>query len=233
MAEVVTMPKLGFDMAEGQLVRWAIAEGESVEKGALLAEIETDKATVEVESMYTGVVHKHIVKEGAIVPVNSPIAVIGEAGEDIDLAALVGESASEETPAAAKESAPTASPDTAPAPVVDTLIDGNLPGGVRATPLARRIAEDRGIDLTTISGSGANGRIVKKDVENVPTQMTAAPVAATPAQYRCPIRSLSAGSECHRRSTGRQTPAALQTAPDHRPPHGRFQAELPRLLRHL
>ena len=90
MAEVVTMPKLGFDMAEGVLVRWAKAEGEAVEKGELLAEIETDKATVEVESMYSGVVLKHIVKEDSIVPVNDPIAVVGEKGEEVDLDALVG-----------------------------------------------------------------------------------------------------------------------------------------------
>jgi pyruvate dehydrogenase E2 component (dihydrolipoamide acetyltransferase) len=150
-------------MAEGQLIRWVIAEGETVEKGALLAEIETDKATVEVESMYTGIVHKHVVQEGAIVPINAPIAVIGEAGEDIDLAALVGEGAVEEEPApAAEEAAPV---EAVSAPTAPPPVDGSLPGGVRATPLARRIAEDRGIDLTRITGTGANGRIVKKDVE--------------------------------------------------------------------
>ena len=80
MADVITMPKLGFDMAEGTLIRWAKAEGDPVEKGELLAEIETDKATVEVESLFTGTVRKHLVSEGAIVPVNLPIAVIGGYG---------------------------------------------------------------------------------------------------------------------------------------------------------
>ena len=77
MAETVTMPKLGFDMAEGTLVRWVIAEGEAIQKGAVLAEIETDKATVEVESAFDGIVLRHLVTQGTIVPVNAPIAVIG------------------------------------------------------------------------------------------------------------------------------------------------------------
>jgi pyruvate dehydrogenase E2 component (dihydrolipoamide acetyltransferase) len=176
------MPKLGFDMAEGQLIRWVIAEGDPVEKGALLAEIETDKATVEVESMYSGVVHKHLVTEGAIVPVNSPIAVIGESGEDIDMAALVGDAAAvEATPAAEEEPAPV---EAAPAAMEEIAPDGNLPGGVKATPLARRIAEDRGIDLAAITGTGSNGRIVKKDVEAAAAQPivpAAPPVEASPA----------------------------------------------------
>lgn len=83
MAEMVTMPKLGFDMAEGTLVRWVIAEGQPVQKGAVLAEIETDKATVEVESSFGGVVFKHLVEQGAIVPVGKPIAVIAAEGEKV------------------------------------------------------------------------------------------------------------------------------------------------------
>ena len=76
MAETVTMPKLGFDMAEGTLIRWVIPEGEPVAKGAVLAEIETDKATVEVESTYEGVMQQYLVKEGDVVPVGQPIAII-------------------------------------------------------------------------------------------------------------------------------------------------------------
>ena len=90
MAEVIIMPKLGFDMAEGTLVRWVVHEGENVAKGAVIAEIETDKATVEVESTSEGSVLKHLVEEGAIVPVSTPIAVVGETGEEFDLEALVG-----------------------------------------------------------------------------------------------------------------------------------------------
>ena len=74
MAETITMPKLGFDMAEGTLVRWVRNEGENINKGDVLAEIETDKATVEVESPYTGLVYRHLVEQKSIVPVNAPIA---------------------------------------------------------------------------------------------------------------------------------------------------------------
>ena len=80
MAEMIAMPKLGFDMAEGTLVRWVIAEGSPVAKGAVLAEIETDKATVEVESAYEGVIVRHLVAPGDIVPVGTPIAVVGAPG---------------------------------------------------------------------------------------------------------------------------------------------------------
>ena len=81
MAELVTMPKLGFDMAEGTLVRWVKAEGDSVAKGDVIAEIETDKATVEVESSSAGKMVRHLVEEGTALPVNAPIAVIAEEGE--------------------------------------------------------------------------------------------------------------------------------------------------------
>jgi len=83
MAETVMMPKLGFDMAEGTLVRWVRIEGEPVNKGEVLAEIETDKATVEVESSFSGTVLKHLVGQGDIVPVGTPIAIIGEPGEKV------------------------------------------------------------------------------------------------------------------------------------------------------
>src|SRR3989304_6316827 len=84
MATIVTMPKLGFDMAEGTLVRWVRGIGETVQKGEVLAEIETDKATVEVEAVVSGVVRKHLVQEGVAVPIGTPIAVIGTADEPID-----------------------------------------------------------------------------------------------------------------------------------------------------
>ena len=105
MAQIIGMPKLGFDMAEGTLVRWVINEGEQVTKGAVLAEIETDKATVEVESEYTGVLLRHLVPQGSVVPVNEPIAVIGEAGESVDIEALLGKPAgSKQTTAEQKPS---------------------------------------------------------------------------------------------------------------------------------
>jgi len=193
------MPKLGFDMAEGTLIRWAIAEGDPVEKGELLAEIETDKATVEVESLFTGTVRKHLVREGAIVPVNTPIAVIGGADEAIDFDALGGSAEAEETltPAAEEES-----PEPTPQAMVEAAADGNLPDGVRATPLARRIAEDKGLDLAAVAGSGPGGRIVKKDVE--------AALAAGPAAPAVPAAPVQAAAE---QPKAAPTPAGPALAP--------------------
>jgi pyruvate dehydrogenase E2 component (dihydrolipoamide acetyltransferase) len=164
MAEIVNMPKLGFDMAEGTLIRWVVNEDESVEKGQVLAEIETDKATVEVESPFTGVVRRHLVDQGSIVPVSTPIAVVGEEGEEIDIEQLVGEPQelkTQEKPEVVVEKGPVeAQEDTVSVPE-----ESRLPEGVRASPLARRMAKNMGLDLRSIKGSGPNGRIRKADIE--------------------------------------------------------------------
>ncbi len=180
MAEIVTMPKLGFDMAEGTLVRWVIAEGEQVTKGAVLAEIETDKATVEVESAYEGVVIRHIVPEGEIVPVNTPIAVVGEEGEAVDIDSLLEEVAPSEEPSAEVEEireVEEAAPGAGEAIVEDAEEEARLPGGVKASPVARRMAEEHDIHLRDLKGSGPGGRIVKKDIEAY---------LAAPAEERMP-----------------------------------------------
>jgi pyruvate dehydrogenase E2 component (dihydrolipoamide acetyltransferase) len=168
MAEKITMPKLGFDMAEGTLVRWVKSEGEEILKGDVLAEIETDKATVEVEAHSAGVMRKHIIQEGTIVPVGSVIAIVGDADEEIDYESLLEAETAEAVPET-KGPAPqegVAEPEGAPA-----VSEGQLPEGVKASPLARKLAKERGIDLRTITGSGQGGRIVKLDVEEamVPT----------------------------------------------------------------
>lgn len=172
MAEIVIMPKLGFDMAEGTLVRWLVAEDEEIEKGQILAEIETDKATVEVESTFSGVVRRHLAEEGTIVPVSMPIAVIGEANETIDFDQLVGELAEGGVPEEGKEEIPVKKPDAAQAissikeEELSISEEVHLPDGVRASPLARRMAEELGIDLRNVRGSGPRGRIVKGDIES-------------------------------------------------------------------
>jgi len=185
MAEVVTMPKLGFDMAEGVLVRWVVAEGDSVNRGEVLAEIETDKATVEVESAFTGVVYKHLAAESDILPVGVPIAVIGEAGEEINLEELVGAQQAEDG-AASKKAELTAEPVIeTPTPIESGTSPqtGQLPGGVKASPVARRMAEEHALDLTAIKGTGPGGRIVKKDIESflAAPPPVSAPVAASTA----------------------------------------------------
>lgn len=186
MAEIINMPKLGFDMAEGTLVRWVIQEGEKVTKGAVLAEIETDKATVEVAAVQDGVMRRHLVSEGTVVPVNTPIAVVGSADETIDLPALLGEVAEEKTTSDQQPLPATARPtreDQGPALPSETQADISLLGGVRASPIARKMAEEMGLDLKLIAGTGPGGRITKKDIETyqpVTIESKAAIVAPQP-----------------------------------------------------
>jgi pyruvate dehydrogenase E2 component (dihydrolipoamide acetyltransferase) len=182
MAEIVTMPKLGFDMAEGTLVRWVIAEGEAVSKGNVLAEIETDKATVEVESSYEGVILRHLVKEGDIVPVNEPIAVVGAPGEEVKLGDLPAAAAPVEAAPAADQAATASAPAEAAAPEVETQVEAGAPDGVKASPLARRMAQEQDIDLRQVTGSGPGGRITKKDVESFQPAKVSAAAAASPAK---------------------------------------------------
>ncbi len=165
MADIVNMPKLGFDMAEGTLVRWVKHETETVSKGEVLAEIETDKATVEVESTFNGIVHKHLVNQGDIVPVGAPIAIIAAPGEKVaDTAAATAapvapvEQKTAQPAQAAPESTPPV-PSAAPAS-----------GPVKASPLARKIAAEVGINLSAVQGSGPGGRIVRRDVETFTSQ---------------------------------------------------------------
>jgi len=182
MAQIVNMPKLGFDMAEGTLIRWVVQEGESIAKGAILAEIETDKATVEVESVYDGVVAKHLVDTGEIVPVNTPIAVIAEPGEEVHLESLVGGGTTAKK--STQTSLPPAEQISPSAPESVLVAEGNLPGGVRSSPVARRLADEQGIDIGQVIGTGPGGRITRKDVEDYliasraakPQMITAQPV---------------------------------------------------------
>jgi pyruvate dehydrogenase E2 component (dihydrolipoamide acetyltransferase) len=163
MAETVTMPKLGFDMAEGTLVRWVIQTGEPVQKGAVLAEIETDKATVEVESNFEGVLAQQLVQAGDVVPVNTPIAIITAPGEKLEQPAAAPASAAKPAQAAP---APVIQPIPAPQPVSDgSPAAGHLPDNVKASPLARRMAADAHINLALVQGSGPSGRIVQRDIK--------------------------------------------------------------------
>lgn len=165
MAEIVTMPKLGFDMAEGTLVRWVRKEGEKIEKGAILAEIETDKATVEVESTYSGVLHKFLVEQGSSVPVGTPIAIVAAEGEKVNLEEL-DFSQKDVTQEPAEKIAikqPEKSIEKSELPIPASELE------IRASPLAKKMATEAGLDLSAISGSGPDGRIVKKDIEKALT----------------------------------------------------------------
>lgn len=181
MADIVAMPKLGFDMAEGMLVRWVIAEGQQVQKGAVLAEIETDKATVEVESTFSGVVFKHLVSQGTSVPVGKPIAVIAAEGESVD-PSFWQTGSSDAAPKDIQKQ-----PDTEPgvqvspeAPLTPARSASILPVDqveIKASPLAKKIAREQQVDLARLSGSGPEGRIVRRDVEAALKALQIAPAA--------------------------------------------------------
>lgn len=186
MAEAITMPKLGFDMREGVLIRWVKNEGEAINKGDILAEIETDKATVEVESHAAGTVRKVFGGQGDSIPVGATMAIVGTPDENIDSLVPAGgakpapaaAAPAAATPAPAPEAAPTAAaaatPAATPAPVVNT-------GPIKASPLAKKVAADNKVDLATLQGTGPGGRIVRKDVDAAIAGGATAPQAAAPA----------------------------------------------------
>ena len=178
MAEIIRMPKLSDTMTEGVVAEWHKKIGDEVESGELLAEIETDKATMEFESFQDGVLLHIGVDKGGTAPVDSVLCVLGEKGEDIAdlLASAEAEAPSKEpeaAPAPAPAPAPAAAPAPAPAPAAAAPAPQAAPapapavanGRVKASPLAKKLAEDRGLSLGLIPGSGEGGRIVKRDVE--------------------------------------------------------------------
>ena len=175
MAIVVNMPRLSDTMEEGTVAKWLKQVGDVISEGDILAEIETDKATMEFESFNEGTLLFIGLKDGESAPVDSLLAIIGEEGENID--AIIKEF---KIAAPAQESAPAADVQkVAPeAPVKETAAVAPAPavahvaapvvntGRVVASPLAKKIAEDKGINLATVAGSGENGRVIKRDIEN-------------------------------------------------------------------
>ncbi|MBN1966933.1 MAG: 2-oxo acid dehydrogenase subunit E2 [Anaerolineae bacterium] len=188
MAEALQMPKLGFDMAEGTLIAWTVAVGDTIEKGTVIAEIETDKATIEIEATAGGTVLELLANAGDVLPVGSTIAYVGAAGE----AAPENGGESAPAPAQAEPTADTADAAPAPAPaqsaVAPATVDAGAgyPGGVKASPLARRVAADRGVNLTQVAGSGPGGRVVRRDVEGFQPSQAAPASATAPAPARAP-----------------------------------------------
>jgi len=182
------MPKLSDTMTEGTLISWSVKVGDEIEIGDVIAEIETDKASMEMEAFDEGVLTEILVEAGQKVPVGTALGILAEEGDD---ASPVASSAPAETstPAATKKATVAATPVAAPVstPASSTTADG---GRIKVSPLARKIAAEKGIDVSTIQGTGPGGRITAADVENpsaakvvaassAPTQ--AAPAKATPA----------------------------------------------------
>ncbi len=165
----VYMAQLSPTMTEGKIVRWLKKEGDELVSGEVLAEVETDKATMEIEVVDEGALHKIITPEGAVVPVGAPIAVIAEDGEDV---------ADDYVPEGTAKAPQTESPVEAPVAAAPQSITApqslnrpeaaaaGAPSRIKASPLARRLAKQRGVSLGAIHGTGAGGRIVKADIEN-------------------------------------------------------------------
>jgi pyruvate dehydrogenase E2 component (dihydrolipoamide acetyltransferase) len=175
MAEIIQMPKLSDTMTEGTVVKWLKNEGDVINVGDIIAEIETDKATMDLESFDSGTLLKILVPAGGTAACKAPIAVLGEKGEKFDLSQLTAASAPTPSPATAEtkpaEAAPAAPAATAPltAPPAPSAAPAQAapspsPTRVKASPLARKLAAERGINLASLTGSGPGGRIVKKDV---------------------------------------------------------------------
>ncbi|MEO2142380.1 MAG: 2-oxo acid dehydrogenase subunit E2 [bacterium] len=169
MATSIVMPQMGYDMHEGKVVRWHKKEGEEVVRGEVIAEIETDKATVEYEAYTGGVMAKIVAEEGITIPVGGLIAVITNPGEAIpedmlaELGAVVSDAPTEQLSSAAT------------APISAPASSNN--GAVKASPLAKRLARERGVDLAEIVGTGPEGRIVEADISALGAVTQAAPAA--------------------------------------------------------
>jgi pyruvate dehydrogenase E2 component (dihydrolipoamide acetyltransferase) len=186
MAEIITMPRLSDTMTIGTVAKWHKKIGDKVSEGDLLAEIETDKATMEFESFQEGHLLYIGVNEGKEAPVDSILAILGEKGEDI--AALISsngkaESKKEQPKASLAETKETKSESSPTQPSMDQ-------GRVKASPLAKKMAEDKGISLSQLQGSGEGGRIVKRDLENVTTNAASVSIVSSHEDRTVPVNQM-------------------------------------------
>jgi pyruvate dehydrogenase E2 component (dihydrolipoamide acetyltransferase) len=182
MISEVVMPQMGADMTEGTLLHWLKHEGDAVARGDIIAEIETDKANVEIEAFEAGIFRKTLASEGDVIPIGGIIAIV--AGADDDISAYASGSAATASAAAAAGPAATAvaaAPAAIRAPqrtVLTAAQPANGHGRLRISPVARRIADERGIDIGAIRGTGPDGRIIRRDVEAYAAAPQAAPARA-------------------------------------------------------
>ena len=231
MSKKIQMPALSPTMEEGTLAKWLVKEGDTVSSGDLLAEIETDKATMEFEAVDEGVVAKILVSEGSEgVKVGTVIAIIAEEGEDVAAAAAGGADA----PAPKADPVPEKA-EAAPAPKADAVPEkpAAAPASgdrVKASPLARRLAEAKGIDLAGVKGSGTNGRIIKADIDAAqpgvapvasaaPAAAAAAPAAPAPAPVAAAAQDFGIPHEVIKLNGMRKTIARRLTESKQQVPH--------------
>lgn len=218
MATLIDMPKLSDTMTVGTLVRWLKNEGDAVTNGDMIAEVETDKATMEVECFDDGILLKRYCSEGDEVAVGDPIAAIGAAGE----AAPAGSNAAQAkaaaplpatVPVAATPPTPDPLVETAPVPtpIIAAVTSGDAP--IKASPLAKKIATEKGLDLASIQGSGPGGRILKQDVIDATPSAGAATVSATADAPIATLEALEIPVSNMRKSIGKALVASKAQAP--------------------
>jgi pyruvate dehydrogenase E2 component (dihydrolipoamide acetyltransferase) len=194
--EIIKMPRLSDTMEEGTVATWLKKVGDEVDEGDILAEIETDKATMEFESFYSGTLLYIGIQEGESAPVDEILAVIGPKGTNVE-AVLKGKAGKKDKqPAKEEKTGPTKDEkDDTPAPASASAQDGQR---IFVSPLARKMAEEKGIDLEEVEGSGDNGRIVKRDIENFRPKAKEAPAASPETEKdagKAPVMTLPAGEE--------------------------------------
>jgi pyruvate dehydrogenase E2 component (dihydrolipoamide acetyltransferase) len=190
MAVAIKMPKMSDTMTEGVVRKWNFKLGDTVKSGDILAEVETDKATMDLENYEKGTILHFAINEGDAVPVDGIIAIVGKAGEDFSAllsGAAPAPQASEskaEVPVAAKVETVAAA---VSAPVAAPVNNSNIDGRIIASPLAKKLASEKGIDIAAVAGSGENGRVVKSDIENF--KATGSTAAASNNSYVAGIES--------------------------------------------
>ena len=222
MATLIDMPKLSDTMTVGTLVKWLKNEGDPVASGDMIAEVETDKATMEVECFDDGVLIRQYCGVGDEVAVGGAIAAVGEAGEEAPVAETntPATTTPEPEPAPVAEAptpaplAPEPTPEVVPEPVVAAITTGSR---IKASPLAKKIAAEKGINLATIHGSGPSGRIVKADVENaqasVATPAIAQAVSPEPVEPATTLEAMEIPVSNMRKSIGKALVASKTQAP--------------------
>ncbi|MEI7551826.1 MAG: pyruvate dehydrogenase complex dihydrolipoamide acetyltransferase [Verrucomicrobiota bacterium] len=192
MAQIIDMPKLSDTMSVGTLVKWLKKEGDPVKSGDMLAEVETDKATMELESFFDGTLLRLFAPAGSQVAIGSPLCAIGQPGEKVATPAAPQPATSAPAPVAAPAAAPPPAP-AAPAPTSAPALAPSAAaapaGRIRISPLARKLAEEAGVDSSRLTGSGPGGRIVRADVLTASQQ----PAAPVPASTRPPAAPAGSG----------------------------------------
>jgi len=187
MATKVHMEALSPTMEEGRLVKWNKKEGDAVKSGETLAEVETDKAVMELVARADGQLLKVVVQEGTTVPVGNVVAWIGKPGEKVDGDGAAAPAKPAGTVAAPPAPAPKSAPQPVPQPVRQPAAAPADATRVKASPLARRMAQDAGVDLKLVQGSGPGGRVIKRDVESAPARPAAAGGATTVSRVPSPV----------------------------------------------